>query len=165
MMQNIVCSFLGTIGFSVVSNVPRKFALYCGVTGMAGFITYVLLLPYMSPALSTFFATMLVVLISRIFAVWRKCPITVFLIPGIIPLVPGTYVYYTAYYFVMNELRLALVKGIDALKLAFSIVIGIVFIVTIPRQFFSIHYWKQRIQHSRRLYGKVKLHQNDSHEK
>ena len=145
MIQNIVCSFLGTVGFSVVSNVPRRFALYCGLTGMTGFVTYVLLLPYVSPAFSTFFATMLVVLLSRIFAVWRKCPITVFLIPGIIPLVPGTYVYYTAYYFVMNELSLALVKGIDALKLAFAIVLGIVFIVTIPRQFFSVCYWKQRM--------------------
>lgn len=149
MMQNIVCSFLGTIGFSVVSNVPRRFALYCGFTGMAGFVTYVLLLQDMSPAFSTFFGTMLVVLISRIFAVWRKCPITVFLIPGIIPLVPGTYVYYTAYYFVMNDLSLALVKGIDALKLAFAIVMGIVFIVTIPRQFFSVGYWRKQLPHYR----------------
>ncbi|MBQ8559299.1 MAG: threonine/serine exporter family protein [Tyzzerella sp.] len=147
MIQNIVCSFLGTVGFSVVSNVPREFALYCGLTGMTGFVTYVLLLTYMSPAFSAFFATMLVVLLSRIFAVWRKCPITVFLIPGIIPLVPGTYVYYTAYYFVMNELSLALAKGIDAMKLAFAIVLGIVFIVSIPRQFFSIQYWKKQLSH------------------
>lgn len=146
MIQNMVCSFLGTIGFSVVSNVPGKCYLYCGVTGMTGYVTCILLKVHVSSAFSVFLATMLVVLMSRIFAVWRKCPITVFLIPGIIPLVPGTYVYYTAYYFVMNELNLALAKGIDALKLAFAIVIGIVFVVSIPRPFFDLGYWKQRIQ-------------------
>ena len=62
--------------------------------------------------------------------------ITVFLISGILPLVPGTYVYYTAYYFVRNNLAMAVEKGIMALKLAFAIVLGIVI-------FFSIQYWKE----------------------
>ena len=35
-------------------------------------------------------------------------------------------------------------KGIMALKLAFAMVLGIVVMVSIPKQFFSVQYWKIR---------------------
>lgn len=144
MIQNILCSFLGTLMFSVLFNVHSRYYLYCGVTGMAGWVTYCLFVPHISPVLATFLGTIVVVLMSRILAVWRKCPITVFLISGIFPLIPGTSVYYTAYYFVMNDLNMAVDKGIMALKLAFAMVLGIVFIVSIPREFFKVDYWRGR---------------------
>ena len=144
MIQNILCSFLGTLMFSVLFNVHSRYYLYCGVTGMAGWVTYCLLVPHISPVLATFFGTIVVVLLSRILAVWRRCPITVFLISGIFPLIPGTSVYYTAYYFVMNDLNMAVDKGIMALKLAFAMVLGIVFIVSIPREFCKVDYWRGR---------------------
>ena len=144
MIQNILCSFLGTLMFSVLFNVHSRYYLYCGVTGMAGWVTYCPLVPHISPVLATFFGTIVVVLLSRILAVWRRCPITVFLISGIFPLIPGTSVYYTAYYFVMNDLNMAVDKGIMALKLAFAMVLGIVFIVSIPREFFKVDYWRGR---------------------
>lgn len=146
MIQNIICSFLGTIAFSLLYNVHSKYYVYCGLTGMSGWLVYCLLEPYMSPVLATFIGTIVVVLMSRILAVWRRCPITVFLISGIFPLIPGTSVYYTAYYFVMNDLNMAVDKGIMALKLAFAIVLGIVFIVPIPREFFRVAYWRGRMK-------------------
>lgn len=144
MIQHIICSFIGTVSFSMLYNVHSRYYFYCGITGTAGWICYCLLVPYISPVLATFFGTVVVVLMSRILAVWRKCPITVFLISGIFPLIPGTSVYYTAYYFVTNDLAMAVDKGMLALKLAFAIVLGIVFIVSIPKQFFSTQYWKIR---------------------
>ena len=144
MIQNILCSFIGTIAFSMLFNVHSKYYMYCGLTGMTGWVTYCLLVPDTSPVFATFLGTMMVVFLSRILAVWRKCPITVFLISGIFPLIPGTSVYYTAYYFVRNDLHMAVDKGITALKLAFAIVLGIVFVVSIPRKFFTTQYWKRR---------------------
>jgi len=44
----------------------------------------------------------------------------------------------------MNDLSLAVDSGIHALKTAFAIVLGIVFVVSIPRQCFSVEYWKAR---------------------
>ena len=146
MIQHILCSFVGTVAFSMMFNVHSKYYFYCGLTGTAGWVVYCLLAPMGSSVFATFIGTIVVVLMSRILAVWRKCPITVFLISGIFPLIPGTSVYYTAYYFVMNDLTMATQKGILALKLAFAIVLGIVFIVSIPRQFFNPTYWKQRKQ-------------------
>lgn len=144
MAVDFLCSFVGTIAFSHLFNVPKKHYFYCGLVGAIGYLCYCLLNFRISGTFSTFLATMVVVLCSRILAVVRKCPITIFLISGIFPLVPGAGVYNTAYYFVMNDLDEATVYGIGALKTAFAIVLGIVFIVSIPRQFFSIQYWKGR---------------------
>ena len=66
-----------------------------------------------------------------------------FLIAGIIPLVPGAGVYYTAYYLMTGDLALAIEKGMGAVAVAFAIVLGIVFVLAIPRQFFQKGYWKQ----------------------
>ena len=93
---------------------------------------------------ASFFGALGVVLISRLLTVRMKCPITIFLISGIIPLVPGAGIYFTAYYLVTDELSMAAQRGMEALKIAFAIVLGIVLIVSIPREFFQIRYWKRR---------------------
>lgn len=144
MIGNMVCSFVGTLCFSIIFNVPNQFYFYCGLTGMTGWMCYCYVAQYTTAAIATFFGTIIVVLMSRILAVWRKCPITVFLISGIFPLVPGAGVYYTAYYFVTNSLSLATQKGIDSLKIAFAIVLGIVFVVSIPKRWFALRYWRAR---------------------
>lgn len=142
-IADVISSFIGTIGFSILYNVPKKYYIGCGVTGMLGWMLYLFIDRFFSPTISTFFATILVVLMARMLAVWSKCPITIFLVPGIFPLLPGANVYYTAYYLVIGELRQAAEYGMDAMKLAFAIVFGIVLIFSIPKEMFQISYWKK----------------------
>ena len=66
------------------------------------------------------------------------------MISGIITLVPGAGIYFTAYYLVANQFAMAAVKGIGAIKVAFGIVLGIVCIVSIPREVFQKEYWVER---------------------
>jgi len=144
-ISNFICSFAGTWGFLVLFNIPRKYYLSGSLTGVAGWFTYLFVAEKIggSVAMATFAGSFIIVLISRLLAVRMRCPITIFLIAGIIPLVPGAGVYYTAYYLMTGELALALEKGMGAVKVAFAIVLGIVFVLAIPRQFFQIGYWKQ----------------------
>ena len=144
MIGHMVCSFFGTIAFSILFNVPRRFYLSCGLTGMLGWLCYCLVSPYTGATVASFLGTIVVVLMSRILAVYQKCPITVFLISGIFPLVPGAKVYYTAYYFVTNSLSLATRSGIESIKIAFAIVMGIVFMVSVPKRWFQIAFWKEK---------------------
>ncbi len=145
-LSQIFCSFIGTIGFAIMYHVPTKYYIGCGFTGMAGWMTYYFVnaQQYMTSAVASFFGAFVVVLISRILTVRLKCPITLFLISGILPLVPGAGVYNTVYYIVTNQLTLAALKGIESLKIAFAIVMGIVIVVSIPRDVFHIIYWKKR---------------------
>lgn len=141
---NLLLASTGSLAFAILYNVPRKFYLCASFTGMAGWFCYYLIVPFTDTAVASFFGAVGVVLVSRIFAVWKKCPITVFLISGIFPLVPGAGVYYTMYYLVSNELTLAAIKGLESLKIAFGIVLGIVFIVTIPKKWFFIQNWRKK---------------------
>ena len=142
MLVGFICAFIGTIAFSHLFNVQQKHYWWCGIVGAVGYVCYCLADIRTTVTFATFFATLVVVLFSRILTVKRRCPITIFLVSGIFPLVPGASVYNTAYYFVMNDLAQATIWGINSLKVAFAIVLGIVFIVAIPRQMFTTEYWK-----------------------
>ncbi len=134
----ILAAVMGTVGFSVMFSVPREYYPLCGFVGGAGWLVYCLVLPYTSTAEATLAGTVLVVFFSRLFAVRRKCPVTLFLIPGIIPLVPGGGVYWTAYYIVTEQMDLASQKGFEAVKIAVAIVLGIVFVFQVPQRVFRI---------------------------
>ena len=70
---------LGTMAFALLFHVPRKYYGYCGLIGGCGWVCYEVLLLWCSAPLSTFFANTVVVFLSRLFAVRRECPVTVFL--------------------------------------------------------------------------------------
>ena len=75
-------------------------------------------------------------LLSRSFAVYKRCPVTVFLIAGIFPLVPGSGIYWTAFYVVTNDLERAGARGFLTLKDAVAIVLGILFVFEFPQSWF-----------------------------
>ena len=145
----IVESFLATLAYAILFNVPKPYYTACGITGMAGWLLYLAMCQVTTVALASFVGTLAVVLISRIFTVRKKCPITIFLVSGIIPLVPGAGIYYTAYYLVTGQMSLAAVKGLEAVKIAFAIVLGIIFVVSIPRDAFQIRYWRAKRKRKR----------------
>ena len=61
---------------------------------------------------------------------------TIFLVSGILPLVPGAGIYWTAYYLVTDQLAEAADRGFLAVKVAVAIVLGIVFVFEIPQWVF-----------------------------
>ena len=136
MISQIAAAAVGTIAFSLLFSVPRSYYPYCGLIGGVGWLIYCSLEGALSAAEATFFATVGVILLSRFFAVWERCPVTLFLIPGIFPLVPGAGVYWTSYYIVTGQLDQALETGLKALKMAVAIGLGIVFIFELPQGFF-----------------------------
>ncbi len=139
MTAQVIAAAVGTVAFSVLYSVPRKYYPYCGFIGGAGWLVYCLLIRHASAAEATLTASILVVVLSRVFAVWEKCPVTIFLITGIFPLVPGGGVYWTAYYIVTNQTDLAAETGFNALKVAVAIVLGIILVFQIPQKLFV---WK-----------------------
>ena len=122
-------AFIGTIGFAALFGTPRHYYLTCGLTGMVGWAVYIVLTWYtglLSVAGGTFFGALAVALTSDLLSVAQRCPTTVFLICGIIPLVPGGGIFWTAYYLVSEQLRLAATTGFTALKVTIAIAGGII---------------------------------------
>ena len=138
MMARTLAAVIGTMAFSLLFSVPRKYYLCCGLIGGAGWWLYALLYERLgcSAAEATFFATVAVALLSRACAVWQRCPVTVFLIAGIFPLVPGSGIYWTAFYVVTNDLEQAGARGFLTFKDAVAIVLGILLVFEFPQSWF-----------------------------
>lgn len=77
----IVESFLATLAYAILFNVPKQYYTACGITGMAGWLLYLAMCQVTTVALASFVGTLAVVLISRILTVRKKCPITIFWFP------------------------------------------------------------------------------------
>lgn len=122
----LVAAFVGTVGFSALFGAPRRYYLYCGLAGMAGWAVYLLVTAGHSVVGAAFFAALTVAAISHVMARLCRCPVTVFLICGIIPLVPGGGIFWTAYYIVTEQLRMAATMGFVALKVTIAIAGGII---------------------------------------
>ena len=136
MVIQFIAACLGTISFSVIFHVHKKYYPVCGAIGGIGWIVFLLSQNIFSVAESSFLATCIVAFASRTCAIYQRCPVTVFLIAGIFPLVPGAGIYWTAYEFVMNRITPLSSSGMTTIKTAFAIVLGIVFIFEIPQSFF-----------------------------
>ncbi len=136
MMTSVLAAMVGTVAFSLLFGVPRKYYPYCGMIGGAGWLVYSLAVLRWAPEGAALLATIVVMLLSRAAAVWQRCPATIFLISGIFPLVPGAGIYWTSYYIVTDQLNLALHTGYEAVKTAVAIVLGIVFVFEIPQKVF-----------------------------
>ena len=139
MIIELISAAAGTVAFALLFGVPKKYYAYCGAIGAAGWLMYKLMLAAsLGETFAAFLATVLIVLLSRIFAVRKKCPATVFLITGIFPLVPGAKIYWAAYYLVTNQLSDFQASGYSALKTIVAIVLGIIFVFELPHRVFRL---------------------------
>lgn len=135
-----VAAFLGTVGFAVLYGVPRKEYIHASVCSTIGWIAYLAMIRLAGATVieSTFVATLVVVLVSRFMAVDRRCPVIVFQICGVFPLIPGAGIFWTVYYIVNKQLSEAFSSGFTALGMAVAIVLGIIFITSLPGRMFKI---------------------------
>lgn len=136
-LLQMIAVFIGTIGFSILYNTPRKHFLWAGLTGTMGWIVYEMLNEVGYPRLSCFGAALFVGLVSRILAIKKQCPAITFAIAGLFPLVPGSQIYYTIYYMMTVTQTRALYQGVETLKTALAIVMGIIVALAFPQSLFS----------------------------
>lgn len=139
MIVELIAAAIGTVAFCLLYSVPVKHYVACGLIGMASWLVYALATRLgVSSGFAVFIATLVVILLSRMMAVRRQCPATVFMITGIFPLVPGAQVYWAAYYLVTNQFDQAISSGFSALKVMIAIVLGIIFVFEIPNKAFAV---------------------------
>ena len=101
-LMQVIGATIGTIAFSLLYGVPKKYYPCCGIVGGVGWLVYLMAKSIFGTALGAFFSAIAIVLLSRLFAVRKHCPVTIFLIAGIFPLVPGAGICMTSYYIVLE---------------------------------------------------------------
>ena len=138
MMIQFIVGFFATLSFAILFSAPKRQLVFCGLTGAAGWIVYLLLMQNDSGiALANLAATFVLTLMARIFAARERQPVTVYLLSGIFPLVPGAGIYYTSYYFIMHDMTNFSRYGSETVIIAGSIALGIVFGFALPQKMFN----------------------------
>ncbi|MBQ6631116.1 MAG: threonine/serine exporter family protein [Romboutsia sp.] len=134
--MHFLYSTLATIGFSIYFNVPKSALIPSGLTGGIGWsLYYVLINSTNNDILSNFLAAIVVAWISEILARKLKHPAILFVIPGIIPLVPGLGMYNTMLYLVQSNYELAIAKGANVLFVGGAISLGVLVVTSLSRTF------------------------------
>ena len=74
---------------------------------------------------AAFLSSLMVPLFSHILARIKKAPVTVFLVSGILPAVPGTSIYRCVYYLIQDATDLSILYLIETLQIAGAIAMAI----------------------------------------
>lgn len=124
-----IYAFIATIGYAIFFQLPKKLIVYSGLTGAFGWIVYVLLTNIgSSMAFANLSSAVAVAVLSEIFARISKNPVTMFVIPGILPITPGYSLYMTMYHLTQNDIANAVQRGLSTLTVAGSIAVGVMLV-------------------------------------
>lgn len=94
----VLMSFITSAGFSVLFNVRGKNVVINGLGGALSWIVYLLVFGAFNSLFWGFFiSTLAVALLCYMLAKTIKAPVTVMLVPMIIPLIPGGLLYNTVF--------------------------------------------------------------------
>ena len=132
MTIQFIVSLIATLSFAVLFSAQKSELIFCGLSGAIGWMVYIVCLDYhANAAVANLLATLTLTLFSRILSVLRRNPVTVYLLTGIFPLVPGAGIYYT-----MGDMQQFSQYASSTVKTAGSIVLGIIFGFAIPQSVF-----------------------------
>ena len=122
----LLSAFAGGFGFALLFGMRRRYLFFASLGALLGWGVYLLtdslLDSYFLPPL---FAAAFSVTYAELMARALKTPATLFVIPAIIPLVPGGSLFYTMSYAVRGDVEGARISGIQTLESALAIAFGI----------------------------------------
>ena len=133
-----IAAGLGTIGYALFFNNKKKRIPYVAIGGMITWCVYSFVQSqidnqFISNCCGAIFATCY----SEILARLQKSPATVFLIPTIIPLVPGGSLYYTMSYAVSGNKVLFEQYALFTFQITTGLAVGIIVVSVV-----LFHYYK-----------------------
>ena len=130
--MHFIFAFISTVGFAIFLKAPKSTLIPSGFIGGIGWSVYYSIVTATDNNIaSNFIAAILISLFSEIFARKLKQPAIVFIIPGIILLVPGLGMYNTMLYLVQTNYTDAIAKGSDVLFVAGAISMGVLVVTSL----------------------------------
>ena len=123
----LITSFSGSVTFALLFNVKSKHLVMGSICGLITYAVYYTVEFFTEMEFFAAFASaVFTALFSEIAARKKRAPVMVFLIPGIIPTVPGGALYRTMRHLIAYEWNLSLDAFLTTMKIALGIAGGIV---------------------------------------
>ena len=130
-----ISAFFASAAFAILFYLPKKYIIHAGMTGSFCWFIYLIVNKVANDkVLATFAATLVVAITSHILARILKTPVTLFLIPGIICLVPGGGMYQIVQSFIDNNTVMTQHYFNETLQIAGAIALGIFIVDTFFRK-------------------------------
>lgn len=124
---HMIFSFISSVTFGVLCNVPRKSLISGGLIGMIGWMGYWGLSSNgVGVFLSSLCCSLLLAYAGQIAAHLFKKPLTVFFVPGLVPVVPGITFYEGFKKLLLNEYEQSFYVFLDVAYCAVGITCGLV---------------------------------------
>lgn len=132
-------AFLSILGFSVRVNLKGWKILFLALGGGLSWVLYLIILFYSNSLLYSIFGSVILVCIySEIVARLMKVPVSVFVTCVIIPLVPGSSLYYAMQAYISGNTALASVHIYKALLISGTIAMAIAVVSSVTNLTFRL---------------------------
>lgn len=126
LLLGVAGSFAAVAAFGILLEAPRKYLLHEGLIGAVGGFVYLFSVQnQLGTVLAAFLSALAIALMSHTFARIFKVPVTVFLIAGILPTVPGAGMYRIVYYIIANDSARSSYYLIQTLEIAGVIALAV----------------------------------------
>lgn len=135
MITAFAFAYLATMAFAVLFQAPKKIVVIGGFIGAVGWVVFIYLRHEMgyTSFTSNFCATLSLALASELSSRIFKQPVTVFVIPGIVPLVPGLGIYQGMFAIINNDYNDGTSLLLTAMTDSVAIAIGIMLVSSVFR--------------------------------
>lgn len=125
----LIASFIGSCAFAVVFKINKRHLLHVGILGFITYFVYYTMMFFTKSAFaSAFVSTAAATLCAELLARRKHAPTIVYLVTGLIPIVPGADSYYSMKYLLEQNSALATEKLLATVQVALGIAGGIVVI-------------------------------------
>ncbi|MEL7654944.1 MAG: threonine/serine exporter family protein [Bacillota bacterium] len=132
MIWPFLFAFCSTVGFCILFHVPKKHIISASLVGACGWVTYTYFISSGSGSvLACFAGSCIVALISDLFSRAFKDAATIFIIPGILPLVPGANMYYTMLAILEGDVEKTASIGTETILMAGAIAVALLAVASI----------------------------------
>lgn len=132
MAIQLLTAFLGSMGFSILFHIRGVKLLFAGLGGFLSWGFYLLISPAMDSLLiANLLAASFSAAYAEVMARALRSPATIFVIPSLIPLVPGGALYYAMYSAMVGDSEALSFYGFQTWNVALGIAIGVAAVTSI----------------------------------
>ncbi len=145
MFQQAVFAALSTIAFGLLYQVRTSLLWIAGAIGaMAWMVSFTINRLPGAGLLSNFAGAFVIGALAEFAALWKKQPVTIFVVPAIISYVPGYVVYESMVAFLKSHFNQGLFFGIKAVFAAAALALGLALATALLRPLLRPHHFISR---------------------
>lgn len=137
---SLIYAYIACLGFGFIFHLRGKLLFITPIGGVLLWAVYLALeVPIESVVARSLIATMAAAVFCESIARIMKIPVTLFMIIAILPLVPGSGIYYTMLACTKSDWALFSSKGLETIGVAGAIAVGMLLISSIFRMATDVH--------------------------